>query len=327
MQLTWEEKYELAKEYYAKNGNLLIPRSYVVNNIRLGAWIATQRDFYKKGILSKDRIDLLEQINIAWTVLEKKRSSWNERYEMAKKYYKEHGNLLISQDYEIDGFQLGRWIHEQRQDKNNGILSSSHIDMLNDIKMVWNVQEYNWQLNYALAKKYYEEYHNLLIPKNYTVNNHSLGRWIATQKAAYRNNKITLEHQRLLENIGMIWNIDEYKWHLKYELAKKYYEEHQNLIIKDNKILEKWLSAQKTAYKKGKLSFQKIQLLENINMIWDLRDYHFKNSQIDTSNLKFKLQKLEKILNELLEQYSNDYKFNFQKDIHNIENEFILRLK
>ena len=47
---------------------------------------------------------------------------WNERYEMAKAYFEEHGDLNIPNDYTVNGFQLVVWIRQQRSKYKYGIL-------------------------------------------------------------------------------------------------------------------------------------------------------------------------------------------------------------
>lgn len=64
----------------------------------------------------------------------------------------------------------------------------------------------HWNEIYILAKKYYKENGNLLIPFRYiTTDKIQLGRWIGTQRGNYRKNKLTKDKIELLESIGMVW--------------------------------------------------------------------------------------------------------------------------
>ena len=67
----WNEKYELAKEYYELNGNLNIPLSYSVNGVKLGRWISNIRSKRKhpqsNGMaLNDERIRQLDVIGMDW---------------------------------------------------------------------------------------------------------------------------------------------------------------------------------------------------------------------------------------------------------------------
>ena len=111
----WNRNYELANDYYEKHKNLLIPNKYEIEGVKLGVWIANQRSFYRgnrKHRLLKEQIDKLEAIGMVWDI---RASLWEEKYELAKNYYKEYGNLLIPPKYEINNIKLGQWIITQRQ--------------------------------------------------------------------------------------------------------------------------------------------------------------------------------------------------------------------
>lgn len=61
-----------AEEYYIKNGNLLIPSSYVVNlpklgiDLQVGQWIRRQREYYRMGLLTDEQIRALKKIGMVF---------------------------------------------------------------------------------------------------------------------------------------------------------------------------------------------------------------------------------------------------------------------
>jgi len=267
---TWEEWFEIAKEYYEVHGNLLVQKDYQTElQENLGIWISNQRIAYQNCFLPEekrnnkffpltdDQILKLESIGMIWDV---KEYQWNKMYELAKLYYLEHGNLLIPYNYKTASSEsLGAWINHQRQayqnrflpkEKRNNKISSltdEQVLKLESIGMVWEVYEHQWNKMYELAKLYYLEYGNLRIPYNYkTPSGETLGTWITNQRKAYqnrllskekRNNKIsplTDEQVKKLESIGMVWDPHEYQWNKMYELAKLYYLEYGNLRIPFN---------------------------------------------------------------------------------------------
>lgn len=67
----WNEKYELAKNYYEIHGDLNVPLSYCVNDVKLGRWISNIRSKRKhpgsNGMaLSQERIRQLDNIGMNW---------------------------------------------------------------------------------------------------------------------------------------------------------------------------------------------------------------------------------------------------------------------
>lgn len=66
---------------------------------------------------------------------------WDRWYSIAKEYYREHGDLNIKLNKEINGRKIGRWINNQRKARknNNGNrkITQEQIDKLNEIGMIW----------------------------------------------------------------------------------------------------------------------------------------------------------------------------------------------
>lgn len=56
----------IAEDYYLKNGNLKVPKSYYVNGLRLNSWISRQRVRYHNGELSADRKNKLDGVGMDW---------------------------------------------------------------------------------------------------------------------------------------------------------------------------------------------------------------------------------------------------------------------
>ena len=57
---TWDEWYNLAKEYFVEHSNLIVPASYITpSGEKLGQWISLQRRYYKgnakRGGISVDQ--------------------------------------------------------------------------------------------------------------------------------------------------------------------------------------------------------------------------------------------------------------------------------
>ena len=152
----WKKMYELAKEYYETHGNLLVvTQSNTINNKigekekKLGTWISTQRQNYKKGILSKEKIEKLESIGMIWIVRLTPDEQWDLMYPLAKKYYETHGDLLIPNDFKTingidkddNGHKIGQWIFIQRRKYKKDALSEEKIKKLELIGMVWNIRK------------------------------------------------------------------------------------------------------------------------------------------------------------------------------------------
>ena len=262
-------------------------------------------------------IDMLNQdiFEIIKYMYDRMTMTWEDKYELAKAYYEHYGNLNMPQrfktlngyDYDENGVKLGSWIVYQRimyKGPGSKDIIKEQIELLEQIGMIWDVLENQWQENYELAKVYYEHNGNLKIPANfktlngydYDENGVGLGEWISSQRVRYKGKEpknITKERIELLEKIGMIWNAQTNQWQENYELAKAYYEHYGNLNIPKNfKTLngydydEKgvslgvWIRNKRKAYKgiKGNLPKEQIELLEKIGMIWNARENQWQEN-------------------------------------------------
>ncbi len=81
----WEEKYQLAKTYYEVYGDLLIPFDYEINGIKLGHWIYCQRQAYKNGKLSEERIAKLNAIGMVWELTKEMKSAQYQLNKLRRK--------------------------------------------------------------------------------------------------------------------------------------------------------------------------------------------------------------------------------------------------
>ncbi len=281
----WEEKYKLAAEYYKKQEHLKIPRDFQVDGVKLGIWISEQRVQYKKGNLSKDRVDKLNAIGMVWNPKiggRKNNDKWNKKYKLAAEYYKKQGHLRIPRDFQVDGVKLGIWISEQRKKYNKGTLSKDRIDKLNAIGMAWKPKrcgrrknEKQWEENYKLAAEYFKENNHLQIPQKYVINGKKLGKWINAQRVKYNKGTLSKDRVDKLNKIGMTWKQTDFseQWNKNYKLAEECYKKQGHLEIPrdfqiDGVKLGQWLSTQRVQYKQGKLNKDRVNKLNAIGMIW-----------------------------------------------------------
>ena len=133
----WDKGYEEAKAYHEAYGNLNVPVSYVSpSGYKLGGWIADRREKGKEKH-SPERQQQLDDLGMVWV----KPDPWEVRFQFAKAFYEENGNLNVPSKYRADGIWLAKWLNEQKQiyaGKRSGkMLSEERVRRLNEIGMVW----------------------------------------------------------------------------------------------------------------------------------------------------------------------------------------------
>ena len=132
----WQIRFELAKSYYLRHGDLDVPAGYVEHGIWLEKWINEQKQIYwgkRPGkMLTKEQVCALEQIGMSWD--SKQERIWQEQYALAKQYFETHGSLSIPEDYVAsNGKRLDLWVQRQKKAQKNGKLSSEQVRSLKQI--------------------------------------------------------------------------------------------------------------------------------------------------------------------------------------------------
>lgn len=276
----WEVRFALAEAYYQEHGNLRMPGIYNVDGICLSKWINEQKHAYRgnrpKQKLNEDQIKRLESIGMDWR--NENDVIWERRYAAVKAYYDEHGDIEISKDTVLsDGKKLGNCLLLQRKYYKDKKLSDEQIAKLNAIGMVWKLAD-PWEIGFAHAKAYRDEYGNLIVPSSYScADGYRLGNWIANQRNNYNNptkcHRVSATQAEHLESIGMIWNVSEHQWNNLYECAAKYVRENGHLNVParfktdDGSDLYDWLQTQKRAFRNGTLSEEQAEKLKGIGVV------------------------------------------------------------
>lgn len=140
----------------------------------------------------------------------------------------------------------------------------------------------SWELMYHYAQRYVEENGDLEVPKRYiTPEGYSLGAWIQTQRLV-RSGKtpgiLTDAQVKLLDDIGMRWDVPDCLWERNFAAAVEYHRAHGNLevpadYVDENGIrLGAWLnnirSGEKNSNARTQLTeSQKVRLSE-LGMNW-----------------------------------------------------------
>lgn len=282
---TWEQFFEAAKRFYEANGHLDIQVGYITpDGLKLGRWFRTMRNMHRDGTLSEEKEKLLESIGMKWD--SQIMRNWLKKYRLAKRYYEEHGDLNIKVKYIApDGTHLGTWISMQRSHYNDGTLTDEQIELLEKIEMVWNRDDSRWESSYSYAVRYVENGGDInALPEDYLIDGFNLTSWIRAQRDRKKQGKMSHNRVKKLEKLGLCWEVYESFWNTNFESARQYFIEHGDLLVPidyttsdDGLKLGTWIRNQRTGYRTGKLSSDKIAKLESIGMVWDVETLYWEN--------------------------------------------------
>ena len=314
----WEIKYNILKDLY-NNGNSIndIHQTdiIVVDGIehKIGSFLSDQRKLYNKYLKLPDNkkdkkvlehIKLLEELEIDWNP---KETLWLNNYNLLIDYKNKFGDLNVPYNYEVNGVKLGVFIANQRSIYRRNINKEKiddkvleHIKLLEDLGIIWDIQEVEWNIKYNYLKNYYLEHHNLNLSDDIIIDcngkDTSLKQFIQSQRFLYNkyiNGEIKrdedsklVNHFKLLEDIGISWNPQNDEWMRKYKLLVEYKNKYGNIDIPfsykiniDNEEINlgSFLIDQREIYRKNidtkdKVLLERFKLLDDLGISWDPKD-------------------------------------------------------
>lgn len=203
----WDEMYGWLKDYYEQHGVAYVQRDmtqgYNGQSLnRLNRWCCKQIWYYNRNMLSKDKILLLNNINFNFNLKESiLENDWELNFNKMLEFKNKYGHCHVPVNYEDRLFYY--WVHRQRTKRNK--LPEDKKRRLNDIGFIWHWEEHNWELNFKLLKKFYEENGNISIPNE----NRKLSEWvryIRKVKKGHFNYQLTEEQIRQLNGINFNWS-------------------------------------------------------------------------------------------------------------------------
>ena len=148
--------------------------------------------------------------------------------------------------------------------------------------------EESWFRRYEELKRYKKSYGNTFVPSNFERNKR-LANWVQFQRASYKKKKafqksyITDERIELLDEIGFIWDPNEYLWETHFRELQKYKMQYGDCAVPqnftENQTLGNWVNMQRVHYQnvvkyRNRMSIKpaRVKKLCEIGFIWDLHD-------------------------------------------------------
>ncbi|MDB1090412.1 Helicase associated domain protein [Streptomyces sp. ACA25] len=146
-------------------------------------------------------------------VLQPDSEVWLTGYEALRRWVDEHGDAMVpvtatirlddGTDEDGTDYALGKWVAQQRWLLSDGTLRPHRYQLLDELGMVWNVDDARFRQGIIAAHSYYEEFGTLCAPRDAVVDGFALGVWLHN----LRNSKALTDSRReILEAIDPWWN-------------------------------------------------------------------------------------------------------------------------
>lgn len=258
--LSLQERLFQLGEYLAQHGHCNVPLSHPV----LGKWVWNQRNEYKKMNLSDDRVRALEAAYFDWQL------TFEERLSQLREYSLQHGNSNPPPTH----VYLGDWVQGLRRAYRNNQLPQEHAVVLEGAGFLWSTappkRMVGWDLQHELLQRYHAEHGHCNVPRSHP----QLGCWIDNQRRAAKKGKMPPERVDALNALGFNWGAtrkdNDVSWQDQYDELLAYKAAHGNCNVsqREETGLGRFVKWQRYIRKKGKLSAERIKLLDDIDFNW-----------------------------------------------------------
>ena len=203
----FEKGFQETLIYKQNTGNPNTPDRYeTVEGFRLGTWQSHQRDNFKKSKLSPDRVRRLADIGFTWGILEEQ---FEKGFQETLRYKESTGNPNAPDSYKTaEGYRLGTWQGNQRDNFKKSKLSPDRIKRLEEIGFSWARFEEKFEKGFQETLNFKEITGNPNARFHHkTVEGYPLGTWQSSQRDNYKKRKLSPDRIKRLEEIGFRWGL------------------------------------------------------------------------------------------------------------------------
>jgi uncharacterized protein YbgA (DUF1722 family) len=291
----WHHQYEKLVEFKRKNGNCLVPYKYD-EDATLGMWVSRQRQFHSKNKIRLDRKELLDELGFAWKTSQSGNidKNWHQQYEKLVEFKRKNGHCLVPPGYE-DDVSLEIWVRKQRVRLANNKMRQDQKELLDELEFGWNVGDHAWHLQYQrlLAFKRQRDHawhlqyqrlpafkrrHGHCLASFMHKEDVSLGIWVTKQQHFHITNKLGLDRNELLDEIGFVRKApdndknDDKKWHTQYEKLVEFKRKNGNCLVptkyEQDKSLGMWVGKQRHFHSNNSILQDRKDLLDELGFAW-----------------------------------------------------------
>lgn len=265
----WDQRFGELQSYIQQNGDGAIPDSWS-DNPHLAEWAMRQRKAKAKQSLPVEQLAQLESIGFVWDLAA---FAWDNLFRRLERFITRHGHAKIPEQY-LEDPELAMWTSQQRHLKKKGKLDLVREERLEAVHFVWDLAEAAWEESFQLFFRFKKLRGHGKIPSHFPEDL-ALGKWAEKQRKDYQLLKLDPTHQARLDAEGFVWDLAVAAWEEMLETLRAYRAQYgHGLVPKEwptNPTLAIWAEEQRRLFDKGVLAADRIDRLNAIDFVWDLK--------------------------------------------------------
>jgi hypothetical protein len=293
---TWDERFAELCAFQKRFNHTLVPVKWPENPL-LGRWASGQRYKRKRGKLRKESEDRLNSIGFAWdarpVVTQIARTptdpdkQWRAMFDLFKAHAAVHGVATV-QVIDQDTAKLNRWMLSQRRAKKEGNLREARIQALDEIGFVWrrNLRRASerdsspfkattlfrsWNEMFGELIDFFKLHGHCNVLSDWAAKP-ELAHWVAQQRKAKRENRLTPEQAGRMEEIGFAWDTHDGDWDAMFARLVEHLRPMHNGKPRDSVLsdeLRRWIMTQRRLKKLRELNPERERRLNAIDFEWE----------------------------------------------------------
>lgn len=230
----------------------------------------------KKIEIIGDRSNLqLETLRktIITKIVDKLTFNWDDHFEELLIFKEKYGHSNIPHTNTFNP-TLGDWVRRQREAYRLKTISQPRINKLNSIGFVWDRFKTAWDKRFEELLIFKDKHGHVNVPRPRGFET-PLGEWVSRQRENFKNNKLAQKRIDKLNSIGFDWNPFLNLWDKNFEKLLIFKKKYGHTFVQSRSIanshLGQWLSKQRKLFKDNQLAQERIDKLNSIGFVWDIK--------------------------------------------------------
>ncbi len=269
----WEEAVARLERFADREGHARVPAKHIEDGLRLGQWVNAVRTQHTRGELSSERVRRLDAVpGWAWNG---RVANWDEGFRLLTCYVERERHARVPHGHVEDGFNLGNWVVMNRQFQAKRKLPEGRVERLELLPgWSWDTLDEAWEQGFAHLQRYASREQHARVPLRHREDELKLGQWVARQRQ--QRAKMDPERAQRLEQVpGWAWDTLEAAWDRAFTQLQTFAEREGHARVPgDHAVgdlrLGSWVDKQRTAWRNGRLSPDRVTRLEAVpGWEWD----------------------------------------------------------